>query len=230
MSHLIKIWGYVTIFIVLSFQVYSSGTDTSRVVVYEPFQSSVEYDTEDISIEQANCVKWNLALIGRGVFLFNYERMFFDQLTIELGFGATIRDYIYEAIALDMLLVEDFYREDIIVNKGFAFEIGPRFFPGGYENFNGVYFQPLYRLRKYYQYLKHDIDVGYSFRDACFIMGFQYDSWDWNINWDIYFGAGISSLEFVELEYNEIDDDYESKRYRKDRPLLLFGLKVGLPF
>jgi len=217
--------------LVYSLSVYSQKSDSSKVVVYEPFKSTESYDSEDVAAEYKNCLKWNMSLVGRGIFLINYERPLIDKLTIEAGIGLTYRDYIFELIR-DEITYTPYGDDNITVETGLAFELGPKFYPNGYSNFDGVYFQPLYRYRSYKVFTDNDYDIGYKSTDASFIFGYQYESWNWDITWDLYFGIAMCKTNYKAYE----DDDYSYSYTGKiidetaKRPILLCGFKIGVPF
>lgn len=109
-------------------------------------------------------VKWNYALLGRGVFMANYERNLNEHFTLELGVGITYWDFIYMArydahdsqlnfptnpnpYGTQQSLVTNL-SEDATKHFGYAIEMNPRFYFEK-DEFEGLYISGYASYRQY---------------------------------------------------------------------------------
>lgn len=120
------------------------------------------------SNEYQNVLKWNYCLLGRGVFMINYERQIKNNFTFEFGVGMTFADFVfttyYEMGNLSLrgyppttstsggntiekrLLINPF--EESVKTTGFAFEVSPKYYFDK-DEFEGFYLSPYLSYRKY---------------------------------------------------------------------------------
>ncbi len=193
-----------------------------------------------------NCIKWNYSLLIRGVFLMNYEFKITDKLTGEAGLGLTYRDPVFEAFQLHPYA----FRSSLATPPGNTVlkpcaEAGIRYYPGFFNDFNGVYLSPAisYRTCSFKDPLKsglngafpYSYNAGYSLLDFQLKLGIQYRGfWRRGILTDIYAGLAWRYAmvnELVEVRnaplYNASYQKYTSV---VNYTVMLLGFKTGLPF
>lgn len=152
------------------------------------FSSDSAAKTQDVKETQntpnfyKNLIKWNYTLLGRGMFLLNYERHLANNFTLEIGAGVTYSDFIfttfYEAKndfhattqasnspggAFVTTRVVQTLGDNSTKKFGFGAEISPRFYFDK-DEFQGFYLSPYMSYRKYnYACSVEEIDAnGYS--------------------------------------------------------------------
>lgn len=223
---------------------FSRNGRSSDLFVFKPKYAKLKVldKPADISDLQ-HCVKWNYSLLGRGVFLLNYERMFDPKMTIEVGFGITRRDLFYEAYK-GRYYIEN---ADLVPDVGIAIEGGVRFYPSDFEDFEGVYLSPMISYRKYnytvekvtssytYPVLPSSFNPGYNFLDIQLKFGYQTEdffNWDLDVLTDLYVGFALrnSTAQYYKLENTGITTLLTPVTKRGQYPQALFGCKIAIPF
>ncbi len=184
-------------------------------------------------------IKWNYSLLGRGVFLMNYEFYLSDKFTGEVGVGLSYRDFIFE-FSDDLKPFVNYTTP----NVNFCGEAGFRFYPKGFADFEGVYLSPVISYRNYT--FKENLSSssinsatilesknGYNFIDLQFKFGYQYESLWSDLYADLYIGLALRNLtQTYDVSTVDMNGTYykvpvkESKSY----PQALVGIKLGLPF
>jgi TonB family protein len=208
-----------------------------------------------------NCVKWNWSILDRGVFLMDYEFYAQKYLTIELGAGLTYRDFLFELTngvdetssdnnsnsnqSSGVQLIPVSYSQEGTPSPKYAIEGGLRYYPHGFDNFEGIYLEGTLSYRDYSFPNAPELQEGqsmvpgYSMFDTQFKFGYQYVGWYTDLVTDFYFGFGIRSatLNYYETEYitnnsglggNSVSTVPASKSVTLVQPL--FGFKLGLAF
>lgn len=222
--------------------VCSQEGSSTKITVFQP--GGVKQEDVPKPPPLTNLVKWNYSVTTRGVFLMNYEFVMTERLTCEVGAGLTYRDFIYEATQNSMLLE---YRNP---NVNFAVEGGFRLYPKKHIQFEGIYLSPVVSFRKYSfdpqkelygggNYAGYDpsFSPGYSFLDAQFKFGYQYESW-WidDVTTDFYIGFCLRNATAKYYELYELNTFFGSSTEIRpvteadSYPQPLFGFKLGLAF
>jgi len=141
----------ITIYSHDSTRVINSPGDTAKVVKGQEYK---------------NLLKWNYCLLGRGIFMINYERHLTNILTLEIGLGVTYSDFIFTSF-YDVVGSTNSYQttttpsgntvttsllsspfENSTKHSGMAFELTPRFYVNK-DQFEGFYVSPYFSYRNY---------------------------------------------------------------------------------
>jgi hypothetical protein len=157
-------------------------------------------------------IKWNVGLIARGVFMFDYEVRLSKKLSALIGCGVTSRDLIFE-ISRDINIGSGFGRTN--AKGGFAAAAGFRFYPVSHTNFKGLFFQPTASYREYrltdktvynYNYytgnntsLKYS--PSYKLYDVELQLGYQFGGSATSIHVEVYSGFGYRTAKYKGTEY-----------------------------
>jgi len=225
----------------------AQDTSKAKIITYDPFNTSTIDTKKDIKTDM-NTIKWNLSLLSRGIFLFDYERVISEHFSLEGGIGVTYRDYSYELLNSDIssdnssFLDSRFDEAIMTIKPGFAFELSPRIYPrDGYME--GFYFAPIFRYRLYNimldnpsvyndstntrQTFSGSQNFGYHTSEFGFLVGFQTDQSYWyDITWDYYFGVSLRNNSYKDLQYNGSRLTIVDKT--SSTPAILFGVKIGI--
>jgi hypothetical protein len=190
--------------------------------------------------ELQNYIKWNYSLIGRGVFLLNYEKPVAKLFSTEVGVGVTYRDFIFESFY-------DRYTPKFVSQSaglGFALEGGARFFPAGFDNFEGFFLSPVISFRRYNVPVDEKLiqgnsattlKQGYDFTDLQFKIGYAYESW-WFDDIVSEFYAGVAMRYATSRYYTEGSYTPNGQQtlipntVNFKYPQFLMGMKIGVPF
>lgn len=245
MKNILLIIVMVSIFIQKGF---SQDTTKAKIITYDAFQPTTINPETDVKVDK-NAIKWNISLLTRGIFLFNWEHSFKDIFSLEGGLGLTYRDFTYElfdGMSNDNIDFLENDENEQTVKPGIAFELMPRIYPrDGY--LEGFYFGPIYRFRKYnvfvsnykeynnsytgdddyYLTISGTKNYGYRTSEFGFIVGYQTDeSWFYDCSWDYYFGASLRSTTSKEIENS--GSKLRAINKISTSPALLYGIKIGL--
>ena len=233
----------------LCISIIAKAQDTSKakVITYDPFNTSTIDTKTDIKIDM-NTIKWNVSLLSRGIFLFDYERVITKHLSLEAGIGITYRDYSFEMFNNAMMSNNSFYLDNnetntnLVIKPGFAFNASPRIYPtDGYME--GFYFAPIFRFRNYNIQLEDPVfyndstnadqtfrgsnNFGYKTSEYGFLIGYQTEQSSWfDITWDYYFGVSFRNNTYKDLKYKGTSLTIVDKT--SSFPSILFGIKIGI--
>jgi len=235
----------------LCFTIATKAQDTTKakVITYDPFNTSSTDPKKDVKPDK-NEIKWNLSLLTRGIFLFNYERVLSEHISLEAGIGGTYRDYSFEFYNEGTESDNSFFwgqnfnysDYNITIKPGVAFEVSPRIYPtDGY--FEGFYFAPVFRYRNYNiiakdpvfnndstgetQTIKGSQNIGYHTSEYGFLIGYQTEQWAWyDITWDYYFGVSFRNNTYKDLKYEGNTLTIVDKT--KSFPSIMLGIKIGI--
>lgn len=198
-----------------------------------------------------NSLKWNWSLLTRGVFLINYERYLGSNLSLEVGAGITYRDFLFELTkSVGGDTVEQFSSNTNTSEFGSASpklcgEVGIKYYPGGFDNMEGVYLEATVSYRSYsfpnptYTPLIGGTGYvpGYSFIDEQFKFGYTASNWFSDFTTEIYIGIGIRNATVNSYQdvttYNQFQDPVEAYKpitLHSTYPQPLLGFKIGYPF
>jgi len=208
-----------------------------KVLLYKD-RLAAQFDTVDCV---KNVLKLNPLLFLRGEVPLYYERALTPRLSIELGLGITLRDYLGLSIVNDD--ADDFGAgTEIIANP--SYRVAVRFYLGDDLEPQGWYIQPEFGHLRYTKDILAIDSAGAftdqrfrderSFNDLRLLGGYQMLSMSSNWLFDFYFGAGFRDrdrtivserLDTVTRTYT-----YSVEQKRDQVPVLFLGVKVGLGF
>ena len=230
----------ITKFILLSLAIIYSNliySQNNNITTYDPFKPTETVTPGEASRQiKKNVIKWNLSVIPRGIFQFNYERLINSHLTLEGGFGLTYFDYMLVLGSVFSISNKDLYfpTENTTITPGLAFEFAPRIYPT-VGDLEGFYLSPIGRFR-YYNITaldpdnmhKGSYDYGYNVSELGFTIGFQNEGWFWDVMHDWYFGVGYRTINYKGFKENSTGTtptpfiDKQAKA-----PFIFFGWKMG---
>ncbi len=177
-----------------------------------------------------NEIKWDVGMLGRGIFILNYEHAVFSWLSPEIGLGITHTDFIYAGEVATGIFPYT-YSYDRTSRYGFAYSGALRFYPRKMDNMKGIYLS-LGVQGRYFRFSspkEKDFD-GYSevnMYDARFVGGWQKQSeYVEDLTWDLYFGVGIRTIKDHYYDADKRSMEIGSSEH----PILIAGVKLGLPF
>jgi len=222
--------------------VFCQEGGATKITVFQP--GGVKEEDVPKPPTLTNLVKWNYCVATRGVFLMNYEFPLTAKISAEVGLGLTYRDLIYEAMKNDLMIE---YQNP---NVNFAIEGAFRFYPKGNKGFEGIYLSPTISYRKYsfdpqvelyggnnYSGYNSTFSPGYSFVDAQFKFGYQYESsWIDDVIADFYIGFGFRNVTAKYYELYSTNSsfgsftDIRAVTKTDSYPQPLFGFKLGIAF
>ena len=252
----------LTLFCVLFFHGINMGQNnrpSTKIKVFRPNDSQPtnssdstivsKFSKENVFVPKVykHNVKWNYSLLFRGVFLMNYEFLLKKKITGEVGLGLTYRDLVFE-ISKNQNNGYNFGAAIEPIYKPCG-EAGFRFYPTGFDNFEGFYLSPMFSYRNYvfstnkntssYSSLPYintinNFNPGYRFLDLQVKLGYQYESiFGWgDFLADFYVGfasrnATINAYEAVQVtNWSGTQIQYVSTSYKKQYLQALIGWKI----
>jgi hypothetical protein len=212
------------------------GNDSTKIVIYDPFNPNQTVDTKkDITYEK-NQIKWNLGMLMRGAFEMDYERVLGDKFTIQAGAGITYLDLMYSVLRD----IESIDMSNMKYKYGPLLTADMRFYPGSVADFDGFYVSLFYRYRKYNaietvtSYIDNktystEMTNSHQHSELGFMVGWQTGDY-LDLVYDYYFGIGLSNITKVSPDrsnYNSLP--FEKTEYLK-RPVIFMGIRMGFPF
>ena len=228
----------------------------ATIQVFHPSQQQGGYQPvtrahkDSMRFMDKNSIKWNWSLLTRGVFLINYERYIGANFSVELGVGLTYRDFLFEFTkSLGGDTIKGFSGNTDASDFGSASpkacgEAGLRYYPGGYDNMEGVYLQGTISYRSYsfpnstYQPVMggNGYVPGYNFLDEQLKFGYVSSGWASDITGEFYVGIGwrnatVNTYEDTEyvINYNMVRG-YKPITLHLSYPQLLLGFKLNYSF
>jgi hypothetical protein len=150
-------------------------------------------------------LKWNWSLLGRGVFLLNYEVYLGGNFSLEVGAGITYEDFLFEFTKSEGGdSIQQFSSNENSSQFGspspkICGEGGLKYYPGGYDNMEGFYLEGMLSYRSY-SYPNpafspvingNGFTPGYKFLDEQLKFGYIATSWFSDVTGEFYIGVGI---------------------------------------
>jgi hypothetical protein len=241
---------FLLLLLITSEMAWAQNGMTTKVTVFKSDNSSPKPVTKGDSIAalEHNCIKWNYFLLGRGVFLMNYEFLIKKNLTGEVGLGLTYRDFVFEFFKginnNGNGNSGSYWENDGTPGVNLAAEGGLRYYISGFDNFEGFYVGAALSYRQYSFPNSPNINQygtlvpGYNFLDGQFKIGFQYESRYSDFTYDTYIGIGFrnATLSYYQSEqvYNNVTGGYVPtyvpQTVNESFPQFLFGTKIGYSF
>lgn len=225
----------------------SQEDKSTKITIFKPGSNAPSTASDEpLKKEDIHCIKWNYSLLGRGVFLMNYEQKFHKYFSAEVGLGLTYRDYIFE-------MTHDYYSNTDANNAkfGFALEGGIRLYPKKFDNFEGFFVSPIISYRTYSvsfnpsanssstygtpAYSGSSFKPGYNLLDFQFKIGYSYESlWDDDLLGEFYVGVALrkATMRYYGETTNSATGAYQYIKTTQDItvPQFIIGLKFGVPF
>ncbi len=211
-----------------------------RVLLYKD-RMQAEFDTVNVV---KNVVKVNPLLFFRGEIPLYFERALTPNLSIEIGGGITLRNYLAMSFSSDD--ADDFGAGTEII-PGYSFHGGLRFYLTDDLEPQGWYIQPTFSHLRYEKaILVRQLDGSFlederlhdirTFNDIRLLFGHQILSYSSNWLFDIYGGVAVRDRDMrvvqerIDLSVVPAGYNYDVEQ-RNDRiPAFFLGVKVGLGF
>ncbi len=207
----------------------------ARVLLYKE-RMAAQFDTVDVV---KNVLKINPLLFFRGEIPLYYERAISPNVSLEVGLGVTLRNYMALSFVGDD--ADDFGAgTEIIANP--SYHIAARFYFVHDLEPQGLYLQPGYSHLVYSKdILERRPDGSFSdtkyrdertFNDLRLFLGYQGLSMRSNWLFDLYGGVAFRDRRMLVVEetLNLVTDQYTyNVEERKDRvPAIFLGIRVGV--
>jgi hypothetical protein len=216
-------------------------SDSIRVRVFsEPSHDNTEAPLP----EDRNYIAINPWYLARGAFTVAYEEVLQEKHALVVTGGLTYRDFMYEFLGNDFGGADEGEVEGVTVRIGTLYDIAYKFYPNGYNDFDGIYVSPgivgrSYKTSKTVTYynssgdeVSADVNTSYKMNEAYIKFGYISESWliDGMIT-DIYFGVGMRKIfsHSYELEDNSTGSGQflSMGNKTKQSPCLYLGVKIG---
>jgi hypothetical protein len=214
-------------------------TGKTKVVLYKD-RLAAQFDTVKCV---KNVVKMNPLLFFRGEIPIYYERALSPRLSLEVGIGVTLRDYL--ALSFNSNDADDFGAGTKIIPE-LSFHIGGRYYLVDDLEPQGTYFQADFSHLQYTKDISMKAPNGAltdsTLRDQRiyndFRVYFGYQMLSSNSNWmfDLYTGLGIrDQFNTVVHETVNLSTDPNSYTYTVTEdtelvPVIFLGVKIGMGF
>jgi hypothetical protein len=214
----------------LLFSLKMFAQDGPKVVVFNAPDSD-----EEKKFDTKNLIKISLLEPFSGDISFYYERVLQKNLSLEIGLGVTLDDYIQ--IFMDNL---DFSESDRTALLGNSFALGLRYYP--FMASDEFYFSPEFKYRRYHSTLQplsssnqtfDPLEENKNVSNFRITVGYVY-FFDNKIFIDYYAGIGIASVKYKYYDqvYNNTTMLYEYTQSNTTalKPRLNLGIKFGFTF
>ena len=216
---------------------FSQEGTKPRVVLYKD-RMAAEFDTVDVV---KNVFKFNPLLFFRGELPIYYERALSPNLSLEVGLGVTLRDYLAMSFGGDD--ADDFGAGTEIIPRP-SYHIAARFYTTQDLEPQGWYIQPEFAHLEYVKDIREQTgDGGFTdvtlrdervYNDLRLLFGYQMLSYSSNWLFDLYGGFAYRSRYMEKVEENfdpaNLTYAYEVVTENDAVPALFLGVKVGIGF
>lgn len=214
----------------LLFSMKMFAQDGPKVVVFNAPDSE-----EEKTFDTKNLVKISLLEPFSGDISFYYERVLQKNISMELGIGVTLDDYIQ--IFYDNLEFSETNRTALL---GTSFALGLRYYP--FMASDEFYFSPEFKYRNYHSTIQpvsasnqnfDPLEESKNVSNLRITVGYVY-FFDNKIFIDYYAGIGIASIK--SKSYKQIYNDttmlyeYTESNTTALKPRLTLGVKFGFTF
>ncbi len=206
-----------------------------RVVLYKD-RLAAQFDTVDVV---KHVIKANPLLFFRGEIPIYYEHALSHKLSLEVGLGVTLRDYLTLTFSGDD--ADDFGAGTEIIPQ-LSYHIAARFYLGEDLEPQGWYVQPEFVHLDYVKDIRGQAPDGTftddtyrdqrTYDDLRLLAGYQMLSWSSNWLFDVYGGVGYRSRNMNKVE-ERIDltsgiYTYTLSETSDKVPVIYLGIKIGL--
>lgn len=213
----------------------------TKVVLYKE-QLAQQFDTVDCI---KNIIKINPLIFFRGEIPIYYERALTPKLSLEVGLGVTLRNYLALSFVGDD--ADDFGAgTDIIANP--SYHIGARFYFADDIEPTGLYLNPEFAHLVYSKDIRHKNPDGTfgnerslderTYNDIRLMLGYQ--SIGYSNNWvlDFYGGLAFRNRDNIVVKETHLFNDdgttdkftYDSVQVNENVLAFFLGLRIGLGF
>lgn len=228
--------------LVLSGSLHALAQDAKpRVVLYRE-RLAEQFDTVDVV---KNVVQINPLLFFRGELPIMYERALTPRLSMRVGAGVTLRNYMAMSFTGDHPDADDFGSGTEIIPKP-SFHIGARFYLQDDLEPQGLYLEPLWSHLVYTKDIRElNADGSFTekryrdertFNDLRVLLGFQNLSYSSNWLIDFYGGVGFRNRNMVivnerlDLTVDPAQYSYTIEEITDNAPAFFLGMRIGLGF
>ncbi|MBK9176408.1 MAG: hypothetical protein IPM46_08710 [Flavobacteriales bacterium] len=213
----------------------------ARVVLYRE-QLAQQFDTVDVV---KNIVKINPLLFFRGEMPIHFERALTPRLSLDVGMGVTLRNYLALSFAGDHPDADDFGAGTEII-PNLSFHLGARFYLQDDLEPQGLYLAPVWSHLVYTKDIRElQADGSFTdkryrdertFNDLRLLLGYQ--SLGYSSNWllDFYGGIGFRNRNMVivnerlDLTTSPGQYTYEVEEITDNVPAIFLGIRFGVGF
>lgn len=200
---------------------------------------------------EKNLIKFDDGLLLRGIGMIDYERRVSRKFTIEIGLGASGRDFVFEqfvgsrvAMPLDYMSISTLSTNGTWGGAGLCFQISPRYYFDP-DEFKGLFITPIFGYRNYKINIDENMlsgmqtftNLGYSFMDVGAKIGYQFYIPIWeNFYWEYSVGGCIRTATYRTLQenysplYQQTVAAYQAVNYTSSYIALLMTIKIGYSF
>ncbi len=210
-----------------------------KVVLYRE-RLAQQFDTVDVV---KNVVQINPLLFFRGEIPLLYERALTPRLSMRVGTGVTLRNYMAMSITGDHPDADDFGAGTEIIPKP-TFHFGARFYLQDDLEPQGLYLEPLFSHLVYTKDIR-ELNTNGSFSDRRYrdertfndlrvMVGYQNLSYSSNWLLDFYGGLGFRNRNMVvvneRLDLVTDQYSYTIEEITDNVPAFFLGVRIGLGF
>ena len=217
----------------------------TKVVLYKD-RLAAQFDTVDCV---KNAIKLNPLLFFRGELPIYYERAITPRLSLEIGVGVTLRNYLALSFAGDD--ADDFGQGTKIVPQP-SFHVGARYYLNDDIEPQGPYIQPNFSHLRFIKDIREKGPTGEfteksnrddrTYNDVRVYMGYQMLSSNSNLMFDVYGGLGFRDRLNIKVkedlvfltgtngEPNTRRYDYTLERSKNQTVAFFLGIRVGVGF
>lgn len=211
----------------------------ARVVLYRE-RLAQQFDTVDV---MKNVFEINPLLFFRGEIPLMYERALTPRLSMRLGVGVTLRNYMAMSFTGDHPDADDFGSGTEIIPKP-SFHIGARFYLQDDIEPQGFYMEPIWSHLVYTKDIRELLadgsftDKSYrderTFDDLRVLFGYQNLSYSSNWLLDFYGGIGFRNRNMVivneRLDLTTDQYSYTIEEISDQVPAFFLGVRIGVGF
>lgn len=211
----------------------------ARVVLYRE-KLAQQFDTVDVV---KNLVKINPLLFFRGELPIYYERALTPRLSLEVGLGVTLRNYLALSFAGDHPNADDFGAGTEII-PNLSYHMAARFYFNDDLEPQGPYVQPTWSHLVYSMDIRERQSDGSftderfrderTFNDLRLLFGYQTLSYSSNWMIDFYGGVGFRNRNMVivneRLDLTTDQYTYTIEEITDNVPAFFLGVKFGVGF
>jgi hypothetical protein len=185
------------------------------------------------SIKFNHLLKLNPIIFTRGDIPIYYENNFRNNLSVEIGVGLTLRDFLANSSS-DSTWFNSFNSNiEEEINIGYSYRIGIRYYSANYGfDPEGLYFSLNYRQQKYSStltsvnsVLANNEELSRSNKDVFLALGYVY-MLDENAFIDPYIGFGIRTRVYDEV--SSLASSYSINNKKDVVPIIVVGLKFAI--
>jgi hypothetical protein len=185
------------------------------------------------NVHSNHILKINPFAFGRGDIPIYYENNFSGRLSLEVGVGLTIKDFLRETYS-DSSMIKFNYNTNEEAKLGYSYRIGLRYYAASYGNEpEGIYFGLNFRNQTYNSTLSsfrditaQDEKLQVNNRDIFLSLGYVYLI-DENTYIDPFIGFGVRTRSYDEV-LSDGNGGYTIDNNSDMVPLFILGFKLAI--